>query len=135
MACWREGLLAQAVIGKTSGGYSQHPQLIRFRAADEPLVPLGAFLAGVVDEADARGYRFARDKIVRHPGVEGAPSPAGPLLDLTSGQLDYEWRHLLSKLAARTPDRAALFAEVQPLPHPIFRVVPGPVEHWERTAT
>lgn len=135
VACWREGLLAQSVIGKTSGGYSNHPQLIRFRTTDEPLATLGAFLAGVVDEADARGYRFARDKILRHPGVEGAPLPAGPLLDLTSGQLDYEWHHLLVKLATRTPDRAALYAETLPTPHPIFRVVPGPVEHWERVSS
>lgn len=126
VACWREGLLAQAVIGKTSGGYSQHPQLIRFRATAEPLASLGTFLAGVVDEADARGYRFARDKILRHP--QGTVPP----LDLTAGQLDYEWRHLMAKLDSRSPDRAALIAGVTPEPHPIFRVLPGPIEPWER---
>lgn len=126
VACWREGLLAQAVIGKTSGGYSQHPQLSRFRATPEPLASLGAFLAGVVDEADARGYRFARDKILRHP------SGAVPTLDLTAGQLDYEWRHLMAKLESRSPDRAAVFAGAAPEPHPVFTVVPGPIEPWER---
>lgn len=128
MACWREGLLAQAVIGKTSGGYSNHPQLVRFRAMPQPLVSLGAFLAGVVDEADARGYRFARDKIVEHPTV-GAPFAA---VDLTAGQLEYEWQHLMAKLAARTPELAARFADAVPEPHPLFRVVPGPIEEWER---
>ncbi|MBF0672339.1 MAG: pyrimidine dimer DNA glycosylase [Salinibacterium sp.] len=128
VACWREGLLAQAVIGKTSGGYSQHPQLIRFRATPEPLASLGAFLAAVVDEADARGYRFARDKILRHPDVA---TPL-PLLELTAGQLDYEWRHLMAKLESRSPDRAAAFAGAAPEPHPVFTVVPGPIEPWER---
>jgi hypothetical protein len=131
VACWREGLLAQAVIGKTSGGYSNHPQLLRFRATETPLASLGAFLAAVVDEADARGYRFAREKILAHP-VEGAEPGAVPLLDLTDGQLDYEWRHLMVKLATRTPDLAVRFADVPAAAHPLFRVVTGPIEHWER---
>lgn len=125
VACWREGLLAQAVIGNTSGGYANHPQLTRFRAADEPLATLGAFLAGVVDEADARGYRFARDKILALP-------VAPPSLPLTQGQLDYEWAHLMAKLAVRSPDRAAACVGVAPAAHPLFSVVPGAVEAWER---
>ncbi|MCW4385695.1 pyrimidine dimer DNA glycosylase/endonuclease V [Salinibacterium sp. SYSU T00001] len=126
IAGWREGLLAQSVIGKTSGGYVNHPQLLRFRAAEEPLSAMGAFLMALVEEADARGYRFAREKIL-------VPPTASPvLLDLTEGQLDYEWRHLMSKLEVRNPELALRFADASPLPHPLFRVVPGSVEHWER---
>lgn len=131
VACWREGLLAQAVIGKSSGGYSNHPQLLRFRASEVPLASLGAFLAALVDEADARSYRFARDKILAHP-VEGAEPGVVPRLDLTDGQLHYEWRHLMVKLAMRTPDLATRFASVPPTAHPLFRVVPGPIADWER---
>lgn len=127
VACWREGLLAQAVIGKTSGGYSNHPQLLRFRASGEPLAALGAFLAGVVDEADARGYRFARDKILEPP-----TAPQLGRLDLADGQLQYEWSHLMAKLATRTPELAARFDGVPAAAHPLFRVVPGPIESWER---
>ncbi|AWB90367.1 pyrimidine dimer DNA glycosylase/endonuclease V [Homoserinimonas hongtaonis] len=125
VACWREGLLAQSVIGKQSGGYSNHPQLVRFRECDDPMASLGAFLSAIVDEADARGYRFAREKIVGRGAV--------PPIPLAEGQLAYEWGHLLAKLRVRSPDRAAeLDSRVLPPAHPVFTVVPGPIAPWER---
>ena len=39
-ACWREGLLARAVLQGRTVGYRNHPQLERFRAQPEPLVML-----------------------------------------------------------------------------------------------
>ena len=82
VACWRESLLAQAVLAGRTRGYRNHPQLERFCA---------------------------------------------------KGQMDLERRHLEAKLAGRAP-------ELLPLPerleaHPIFRVVPGDVEPWERALT
>lgn len=125
VACWREGLLAQSVIGKESGGYSNHPQLARFRECDDPMASLGAFLSGIVDEADARGYRFAREKILGNGAV--------PPIPLADGQLAYEWGHLLAKLRVRSPERAAeLDPLVLPPAHPVFTVVPGPIASWER---
>lgn len=125
VACWREGLLAQSVITKTSGGYSNHPQLIRFRACPMPLSSLGAFLSAIVDEADARGYNFARAKILE-------PGPSGPLT-VTQGQLDYEWAHLLAKVDARSPEwRVSRIADAAATAHPLLTVVPGPIESWER---
>lgn len=124
-ACWREGLLAQAVIDRTSGGYSNHPQLQRFRASDDQLTSIGSYLHGIVDEADARGYRFARDKIQRSGDVRPLP--------VTDGQLDYEWHWLGAKLASRNPLWKQRFSHVEtPDAHPLFVVVPGPVEPWER---
>ncbi|GAA3752043.1 pyrimidine dimer DNA glycosylase/endonuclease V [Microbacterium kribbense] len=127
VAAWREALLAQAVIGRPGAGYSQHPQLIRFRLAPDPEAALGAFLIGIVDEAAARGYRFDRSKI-RHPG------PAGPL-PVTTGQLEFEAAHLRAKLERRAPDWLARWpADAVPHPHPLFRVEPGPMADWERPA-
>jgi hypothetical protein len=124
-AAWREALLAQTVVGRSSGGYSNHPQLERFRATPDPLAAIGAFLRGIAAEADARGYRFAKDKIFRDDAV--------PPIPVTEGQLDYEWRFLLAKLGARSPDRHKAFADVvTPEPHPLFIVVPGDIEGWER---
>ena len=37
VACWRETLLAQAVLSGRTQGYQNHPQLVRFRATAEPL--------------------------------------------------------------------------------------------------
>jgi hypothetical protein len=104
VACWRETLLAQAVLAGRTRGYTRHPQLVRFRAQADPPGVIGAYLAAVADEADARGYRFRRD----------------------------EWRHLQAKLAGRSPEVIERWRDVAPEPHPLFRVVPGPIESWER---
>lgn len=123
-ACWREALLAQAVLAGRTRGYTRHPQLARFREAADPVEAVGAYLAAVADEAQDRGYRFDRGRI----DSAGAPAP----LPVTTGQLAHEWAHLMGKLRVRTPERAvALGAVTTPEPHPLFRVVDGPVEDWE----
>ncbi|MGB4136662.1 MAG: pyrimidine dimer DNA glycosylase/endonuclease V, partial [Microbacterium sp.] len=35
VACWREALLAQAVLAGRTRGYARHPQVERFRAATD----------------------------------------------------------------------------------------------------
>lgn len=127
VACWRETLLAQKVLAGGTRGYRNHPQLVRFREVDEPLATIGAYLAGLVEQADARGYRFNRDLILR---------PALPVLapmSVTSGQLAYELSHLRAKLTARSPaDLARLPAVADAaLAHPLFAVVPGEIASWE----
>lgn len=127
VACWREGLLAQAVLAGRTRGYGAHPQLERFRAVAEPSSAIGSYLAAVADEADARGYRFDRSRVDRADA--GTSSP----MEVASGQLTLEWGHLLAKLAVRSPDVFALWREVTvPAPHPLFVVVAGPVASWER---
>lgn len=125
VACWREGLLAQRVLVRPGRGYTNHPQLHRFRAQPEPVAAIGRYLAGLADEADQRGYRFDRGRIEQRPGTVAR-------IPVTRGQLDHERRHLAAKLADRNPDRAVLLPAV-PSPHPSFVVVAGPVEDWERT--
>ncbi|MGD7786876.1 pyrimidine dimer DNA glycosylase/endonuclease V [Propionibacteriaceae bacterium Y1700] len=128
-ACWREALLAQAVLAGRTKGYRHHPQLVRFRAGDEaPLTLIGAFLAGVVAEATARGYRFDATKIINSAE---ASTLALPSVEVTQGQVEVEWRHLLAKLDDRSPEVAAR-NRARPIElHPLFRIVPGPVADWE----
>ncbi len=125
MAGWREALLAQAVLAGKTKGYQQHPQLLRFRRAAEPLDALGAFLSGLHEEALARGYSFDSSKIV---GANVAPYT----LTVTHGQLDFEWRHLGAKLAQRSVADAQRWEESSPTAHGLFTVIPGEVEDWER---
>ncbi len=126
IACWRETLLAQAVLAGRTRGYANHPQLQRFRATDDPGGSVSRYLAELATEADARGYRFDRTRIL--PWSEN-----GELLDVTTGQLDVEWEHLRGKLRARSPEMAERWAGVdRPDPHPLFRVVPGGIAAWER---
>lgn len=127
LALWREGLLAQAVLAGRAKGYSHHPQLARFRRSGTPLACIAAYLEAVQEEAARRGYAFDAGKIARH-------GPAEPIA-ATRGQLEFERDHLLAKLGRR--DRArfdALGAVRRIAPHPLFRIVPGGVEDWERAA-
>ena len=129
VACWREALLAQAVLAGRTKGYRHHPQLRRFAAQPDPRASVAAYLDALAVEADARGYRFDRSRIDR---VDTGPVPAIPV---TEGQLAHEWGHLLLKVERRNPQLvAALAAVADPTPHPVFRVVPGPVEDWEAIA-
>lgn len=122
-AAWREALLAQTVIGRSSGGYSNHPQLQRFRQCANPDAAVGAFLTGIAEEADARGYKFTKAKILNTDPV--------PLIRVTSGQVAYEWEFLLTKLRVRSPEWFELFEHAEPEVHPLFTAVPGEIESWE----
>ncbi|MER7798450.1 pyrimidine dimer DNA glycosylase/endonuclease V [Microbacterium sp. NPDC096154] len=125
-ACWREALLAQAVLRGTTRGYTAHPQLERFRATDDPVAAISSYLHGVRAEAERRGYRFDGERIAR---------PADPrthLIPVTQGQVDLEWQHLLRKLVQRSPADHARVSAGGPSPHPLFFVVPGAAASWER---
>lgn len=125
VALWREALLAQAVLRGDTRGYRSHPQLERFKNHATPLVAISVYLQGVHAEAVARGYAFDKGRI------RIAAEPAS--LVVTSGQLDFEWIHLMNKLRTRN---SALYQKWQetitPEPHPMFAVRAGPVESWER---
>ena len=68
IACWRESLLAQKVLRGLTRGYTNHPQLIRFRAHSQPVEAIGAYLHGLADEAQLRGYSFNRSLIAAEQG-------------------------------------------------------------------
>ncbi|UYO98463.1 pyrimidine dimer DNA glycosylase/endonuclease V [Microbacterium sp. M28] len=126
IACWRETLLAQAVLNGATRGYTRHPQLERFRETDEPLASIGAYLHGLATEADHRGYRFDRSRIV--DAVEQSAT-----IGVTDGQIALEWAHLLAKLAVRSPELRERWADItRPEPHPLFTVTAGPIASWER---
>ena len=124
-ATWREALLAQKVLQGATQGYRHHPQLQRFRESGDPLRAIAAFLDGVHAEALERGYKFNRALI--------ANPPANIQIEASQGQLHFEWGHLLVKMEERDRDRLwALQKVADPKPHPLFRIVPGPVAVWER---
>ena len=128
-ACWREALLAQAVLAGRTTGYTRHPQLGRFRELADPGGGIGRYLTAVADDANRRGYRFDRGRIER--------CDPEAVLAVTDGQVAHEWRHLLAKLDARSPDlaeeaRQQERAGAAPRVHPMMRVVAGPVAAWER---
>jgi hypothetical protein len=125
VALWREGLLARKVLRGKTAGYRHHPQLERFRACVRPLSAVDAYLWVVLAEATARGYRFDASKL--------GPRRRHVRIVVTEGQIAHERRHLLRKLRLRFPLGARrLRAAAVCVPHPLFRVVPGPMASWER---
>ncbi len=132
VACWRESLLAQAVLAGRTRGYRSHSQLVRFRATAEPVATIGAYLLVLAEEARERGYRFDTTRIDR-PAAIGPQDGGVPQLPVTDGQVAYEWAHLRAKLAVRSPDRLPLVDAVDVVEvHPLFVRVPGAIEPWER---
>ena len=124
-ACWREGLLARSVLRGETSGYKRHPQLERFRRTADPLAAIEAYLGGILDEAVKRGYRFDGSKATFYPEI--------PRMAVTEGQLLYEREHLRKKLAVRdAPSMERLGREEIPAAHPLFTIVPGEIEPWER---
>ncbi len=125
VSCWREALLAQAVLAGRTKGYRNHPQLRRWRALPDPLAGITAYLHLVADDADRRGYRFDRARIDRP-----APEQVEPMT-VTRGQLDYEWEHLRAKVRGRDEEWFEVIADLQPRPHPMLTLTEGPIETWE----
>jgi hypothetical protein len=125
VALGREALLAQAVLRGDTRGYRHHPQLERFKATAKPMHAIAAYLSAIHKEADCRNFKFDVSKI--GPGQQKERIP------VTQGQIDHEVAHLKMKLAHR--DAASLQrldAARRPEPHPLFEIVPGAVEKWER---
>lgn len=125
VALWREALLARAVLHGLTRGYTRHPQLARFLAHADPRAAICTYLGAVHAESLARGYRFDASKI--------GTTCAGLRLGTTSGQMDYEWQHLLAKLSVRNPALHERWRDIAaPEPHPLFELRDGDVEPWER---
>jgi hypothetical protein len=125
VSLWREALLAREVLRGPTIGYRRHPQLKRFRSQAAPLSAINAFLPVVCREAESRSYAFGRSKLGR--------VRARVRIAATTGQLEYERRHLRRKLRARSRvvyNRCG--SPRRPRASPVFRVVPGPVQSWER---
>jgi hypothetical protein len=127
VALWREGLLAQKVLLNETTGYRAHPQLARFKERRDSLALIAAYLNGICEEATLRGYNFDREKIQ----TRGSRRK----LACTRGQLLYEWQHLRSKLELRSPNKLAeIDAVMRPVAHPLFTIIAGGIEPWERVS-
>jgi hypothetical protein len=124
VALWREALLAQAVLKGLTAGYTHHPQLIRFRNTSSPIESIASYLRSVFTESCRRGYCFDATKIASTGNAE--------TIAVARGQLDYEWDHLKRKLFDRAPSWLERIQSIShPVPHPLFRIVSGPVAEWE----
>jgi hypothetical protein len=127
VALWREGLLAQAVLLGKTRGYTHHPQLARFLSCSNPKSAIACYLSAIHQEALARGYRFNASKIQNAEWHRKVPA--------THGQLLFEWAHFGEKLLRRNRKwYETHHLNHPPIPHPLFRITPGPIQSWERSS-
>jgi len=151
LAVWREGLLAQKVLMGQTKGYKNHPQLERFKKLYKTHPKSGknefighyylsTYLHYIADEAEKRGYKFDRTKL-----FSLRLTKTWKAIKLTTGQLEYELSHLLRKLWVRDMTQFNKVCEMvgghidfehyEPEkidPHPLFKVIKGNIETWEK---
>ncbi|WP_029551066.1 pyrimidine dimer DNA glycosylase/endonuclease V [Thermococcus zilligii] len=125
LALWREGLLAKKVLEGKTRGYKNHPQLERFKKSEDPIAYINAYLYEVLLEAKRRGYNFDESKIDKVK-IDGK-------LTVTDEQIAYEFQHLLKKLKSRDRRKYEEIKNTKEIePHPIFEVIKGKIEPWEK---
>ena len=125
VALWRETLLAKHVLEGKTKGYLNHPQLQRFKKAKRPIECINQYLYAVYEESVERNYNFDKNKF----NQEFTPSE----LPVTNEQIIYEKNHLLKKLKSRDRDKYCDLVDViQIEANPIFRVINGKIEDWEK---
>ncbi|MDE5416546.1 pyrimidine dimer DNA glycosylase/endonuclease V [Labilibaculum sp. DW002] len=125
VALWRETLLAKNVLENKTKGYKNHPQLIRFKQGENALQSINFYLQVVWEEACKRNYNFDSSKF----------SEVGSIKKITvnSDQLEFEMNHLRSKLKERDPKTYNQIKEIHTYEiHPLFKMVKGEIESWER---
>jgi hypothetical protein len=87
---------------------------------------VGYYLKELYFESQIRGYNYNYSKIL-YPDAVVEP------IFLSQGQIDYEFMILQERLKVRTPKKYEENLGVSdPLSHPLFKIVPGLPEKWEK---
>ena len=124
VAVWRETFLGKHVLEGKTKGYKNHPQLLRFKAANNPIDAINQYLYELYIEASKRNYNFDKNKI----NLKFKKSN----LTVTKGQINYEVNHLLNKLHIRDIKKfEELKTNTNIIAHPLFEIVEGEIEKWE----
>lgn len=124
VALWRETLLAKHVLEGRTKGYTNHPQLNRFKNLSNPVNAIHQYLGMVYEEALFREYNFDESKFIL--------SRKKITITVTEGQVEYEYKHLLAKLKVRDIELYKKIKKINHIePHPVFQIIKGPIEDWE----
>lgn len=124
IALWREALLAQAVLSGKTNGYTNHPQLLRFRNCDNPVTAISVYLNSIYQESIVRDYHFNSGKILSRDW--------NSKIYCTTGQVGYEFIHLKKKLLNRDLKQYQSIQYIEtPDCNPFFTIIDGDVENWE----
>ncbi len=120
-----ETLLAKNVLENKTKGYKYHPQLNRFRQSKKRIDCIHQYLSEIYKEAETRNYNFNKDKI--------NGNFTRTTLTVTRGQMNFEIVQLKQKLKSRGSQKLKELTVVKNFKcHPLFRVIEGEVEPWEK---
>ena len=98
---------------------------MHFEDLDEPIIGIDTILLYIYFESLERGYNFDRSKFIN--------IDLDLRIDVNSGQVDYEWEHLLKKLEVRDIERFnRIKDDVYVETNPLFTMIAGEIEDWER---
>ena len=123
VALWRESLLAKKVLENKTRMYKNHPQLVRFKNSKNPIKFINKYLETIYNEAKSRGYNFDIKKFQK--------TKLYKKINISSGQLEYEIKHLSKKIKTRAPKEIKRL-EKNIITNPIFKAVSGKIESWEK---
>lgn len=125
IALWREALLAKNVLENKTKGYKNHPQLYRFKNQSATKTLINCYLKTIYAESKKRKFAFDQTKIGKLSKYKKIP--------VTSGQIAYEFKHLLKKLKKRDQVKYNKYKEIKTIAlNPIFKKVSGNIENWEK---
>jgi Pyrimidine dimer DNA glycosylase len=125
VALWRESLLAKQVLEGNTKGYKNHPQLNRFKNSGNKVDCINQYLAAVYENSVERGFNFNKNKI--------NPDFMPTRLTVTDKQIKFEMKHLLMKLKTRDPEQFQKLSRKRKInAHPLFRIIDGEIEPWEK---
>ena len=124
-------MLAQAVLLGRTTAWKNHSHLQRFRNHKEPIAAIGFYLLKILEEANSRRYNYTITRIT-------TPSRNIKPMDVTKGQLLYELTILMERLRTRDSRKYEEILdlnqrEIIPKPHPLFALIEGDVEPWEKS--
>lgn len=123
---WKDGLKAMRLLRGERIGRMHHPQLQRWQELERPIPALFTYLRGLRWAAALRGIRLDRRLLMPCEQLKAGS------LQVQAGQLAGEWRLYLAELRRRNIQEWEARRTIQPKPHPLFTVVPGELEVWER---
>jgi hypothetical protein len=126
VALWREALLAKKVLQNRTKGYKKHPQLNRFRDQLSSVNMINLYLAEILKESRKRNYNFDAGKV-------GSVRDVNYKIPVTTGQVQFEYAHLMKKLKKRDMAKYhRLKGRKKIETHPLFELMPGKIEEWEK---
>ena len=120
-----EGISGYKALTKQQKMWQNHSQLTRFKKSTYPEDNLKIYLLSLIIEKSNRNIEVL--------GLPLFNNTTRELLNVTEGQLIYEWNHFIKKVKERNPEHYKKISSIIiPEPHPIFKVISGSIEEWEK---